>query len=1085
MATNDIGRVTPIWRGFYSAAATYELNDIVIDTSGSVWWHKSEELTTGVVPAAGEIWDAVIDMSVFSGLIQAAITTAQTALAAAQAALADVAADMERAETAADNAENSAAAASESAAGVGALAQAAAASAEAAAGSATGAAGSAQAAAGSKSDAEAYAVGKRGGEDVGSTDPTYHNNAKYYAEQAASEAEAAAQSAEDAQDVLDSIPEDYSQMSADVGDLKTQVNDLDETVNGTVSMNYVEGKNLDADGALTDDLTCCVSEKIPYTWEGLTRYFCNDNTSTKYAISFYDANDVKLARYQMPSSSGGNEYRDINGANVEGTISYVRFSFKKNTTGKVQSRTSPYDYIWNSNEESTGGLTSDVSKLQEDFVESQDNITEIQSDIYGTYEANYIEDKNIDTNTGDIIDNVGFSVSDKIPFVSGWGAVDYYAIPESGDSASSGVVVACYNSNDELLGYITGVNLDQTFRRFNGDNKDYSASISYIRFSFKKSYDSKAVKNSVSNPEVYYEAGETIVENGLAQNVEKLESYHTEKVFPNWLHGRYRQTEDIRPPLEDTYMRTDYVPVFDGIKIDPGSSHKINVGYYTITGAAIKHVPENSGSTYGYTTETVEIKKGEAAFVRLMARRTNETAMPDPKTEGLNISIERYGHEYVFSTEFDGVPNDPNVDIDQELPKYLALVACREKYESGKMIKTLGYLYRTVVAPHKLYYASGRPENIRFLCDWNMTLAEQNVAVGRATPNYYSYAVTDEGDIVCVYKGEIVSTYPRANPIVYPHDDLEHPVIVDLSAKTAKPTAWISNCGMFTAPGEMWFGEYIRDQHAYAYVWKVEAPYTDSSNWTIMKEFERDDVSNPSMIPGKIEHIHHVAKDPFTGIIYVTTGDHYAESGIYYYKDSEWGILREADESVCRQLNFIFTPTYIYWASDAHVQYNPDSGEMEEGAHRFFRATRNENGLIDLDTLDIYSFDDLLSATVTYHVCYIENPHCILILDRHESNSALCTIPFKVWNIDKERLEIAGTFTNVEFSENSIFGFRTECTQHYPNLFNNDIANGFSLYPNFIECLSNPPRGTIPTMASDDTVNKDRVNSLVLKVSLK
>ena len=229
MATTDIGRVTPIWRGFYSAAATYELNDIVIDTAGSVWWHKSEELTTGVIPEAGEIWDAVIDMSVFSGLIQAAITTAQTALAAAQEAVAEVTADTKRAETAADNAENSAAAASESAAGVGALAQAAERSAEAAAGSATGAAGSAAAAAGSKSDAEAYAVGTRGGEDVETTDPTYHNNAKYYAEQAASEAEAAAQSAEDAQDVLDSIPEDYSQLSADVGDLKTQIGDVDGT----------------------------------------------------------------------------------------------------------------------------------------------------------------------------------------------------------------------------------------------------------------------------------------------------------------------------------------------------------------------------------------------------------------------------------------------------------------------------------------------------------------------------------------------------------------------------------------------------------------------------------------------------------------------------------------------------------------------------------------------------------------------------------------------------------------------------------------------------------------------------------------
>ena len=33
--------------------------------------------------------------------------------------------------------------------------------------------------------AEAWAVGQRGGVDVGSSDPTYHNNAKYYAEKTA------------------------------------------------------------------------------------------------------------------------------------------------------------------------------------------------------------------------------------------------------------------------------------------------------------------------------------------------------------------------------------------------------------------------------------------------------------------------------------------------------------------------------------------------------------------------------------------------------------------------------------------------------------------------------------------------------------------------------------------------------------------------------------------------------------------------------------------------------------------------------------------------------------------------------------
>ena len=48
-----------------------------------------------------------------------------------------------------------------------------------------------QAAEAAQSGAEAWAVGKRGGEDVGSGDPAYHNNAKYYAGQASGSATAA------------------------------------------------------------------------------------------------------------------------------------------------------------------------------------------------------------------------------------------------------------------------------------------------------------------------------------------------------------------------------------------------------------------------------------------------------------------------------------------------------------------------------------------------------------------------------------------------------------------------------------------------------------------------------------------------------------------------------------------------------------------------------------------------------------------------------------------------------------------------------------------------------------------------------
>lgn len=61
----------------------------------------------------------------------------------------------------------------------------------------------------SASNSEAYAVGTRDGDDVESSDPAYHNNSKYYAEQAAN--------------VAESIPPDYTELSNDVTNLKSAI----------------------------------------------------------------------------------------------------------------------------------------------------------------------------------------------------------------------------------------------------------------------------------------------------------------------------------------------------------------------------------------------------------------------------------------------------------------------------------------------------------------------------------------------------------------------------------------------------------------------------------------------------------------------------------------------------------------------------------------------------------------------------------------------------------------------------------------------------------------------------------------------
>lgn len=78
-------------------------------------------------------------------------------------------------------------------------AEIASAAAESAAASATTAQTAAQGVEEFSEDSEAYAVGKRGGTDVPSTDPTYHNNSKYYAGQASTAAQSAQASAEAAE----------------------------------------------------------------------------------------------------------------------------------------------------------------------------------------------------------------------------------------------------------------------------------------------------------------------------------------------------------------------------------------------------------------------------------------------------------------------------------------------------------------------------------------------------------------------------------------------------------------------------------------------------------------------------------------------------------------------------------------------------------------------------------------------------------------------------------------------------------------------------------------------------------------------
>ena len=279
MAVNDIGRVTPIWRGIYSAERAYELNDIVLDAGGSVWWHVSEEITTGTAPGSGETWAAVIDMRIFSAAIQTAIEEAQAAVREAEEARAGVTADADRAETAAENAEIFARNASESAASVGAYAQAAE-TAKTAAETAKSGAETAQAAAETaKTAAQTAKTGAETAQTAAEAAQTAAETAQTAAETARSEAEAAAAS--------------VSQASAQIAQTAAQT----ERLTGEV-LEEANAATLWSQGTISSD-----SGALPSTTSPAANRICTPATIPESVVRIVPGEGVRYVVYCYDSKT--------------------------------------------------------------------------------------------------------------------------------------------------------------------------------------------------------------------------------------------------------------------------------------------------------------------------------------------------------------------------------------------------------------------------------------------------------------------------------------------------------------------------------------------------------------------------------------------------------------------------------------------------------------------------------------------------------------------------------------------------------------------------------------------------------------
>lgn len=88
---------------------------------------------------------------------------------------------------------------------------------------------------------------------------------------------------------------------------------------------------------------------------------------------------------------------------------------------------------------------------------------------------------------------------------------------------------------------------------------------------------------------------------------------------------------------------------------------------------------------------------------------------------------------------------------------------------------------------------------------------------------------------------------------------------------------------------------------------------------TVLKTFFNTNSKRAKAPEDCIRHIHVIQEDPYTGYLYIGTGDSDGESGIFISKDkgTTWGKMCSGNQR-CRTLSFIFTEKKIIWNTDTH-----------------------------------------------------------------------------------------------------------------------------------------------------------------------
>jgi hypothetical protein len=159
----------------------------------------------------------------------------------------------------------------------------------------------------------------------------------------------------------------------------------------------------------------------------------------------------------------------------------------------------------------------------------------------------------------------------------------------------------------------------------------------------------------------------------------------------------------------------------------------------------------------------------------------------------------------------------------------------------------------------------------------------------------------------------------RANQSIYHSTDLSSWTLVFQTQHPGLQHAFDAYYDEGTQTGYVYAGEYSsQSPETHHQVYRGTFPSSGAPTWQTLLDFTpiADWEVDPS-ITTAVRHVHVVSVDPYTGHVYVATGDVNEHSRIYFSDDNgdSFQLLGMGDQSL-RTLAIWFTPDYVYWNMD-------------------------------------------------------------------------------------------------------------------------------------------------------------------------